>query len=92
MVTKCANPECKARFLYFREGRLFVTQSHTTGNAGTIDPVIYPRFYWLCERCSAGMTLEFDNEGNSTIVPKNPAKWYGHSLSTIQNQPEFELH
>ena len=56
MVSKCANPACKAPFRYLHEGRIFSIRSdsaeHSTKAAGrTVER------YWLCSTCSDHMTL-----------------------------------
>lgn len=65
MISKCANPACSAPFLYLHSGKLFrfereaiedkqpllgfdsTVRKHSTG----------VEFYWLCQNCSATLTL-----------------------------------
>ena len=70
MVGKCANPECDARFLYFREGQLFVTYRTSTDTSEESSAVTYPTFFWLCGYCSTRMTLAFDSEGTPIMQHK----------------------
>ena len=45
MLSKCANPNCSARFRYLRGGQLFRFQTGDVRNTRT-------EFYWLCSQCS----------------------------------------
>jgi len=67
MISKCANPACAARFLYLHQGKLFrferEAQTDTQLSLG-FDPTVHKhsqgvQFYWLCEQCSASMTLVY---------------------------------
>jgi hypothetical protein len=44
MVTQCANPECRAQFLYLRAGKLFALR-----RSGAHSPRV--EFFWLCSNC-----------------------------------------
>ena len=46
MVSKCANPECGKRFIYFRGGRLFTLERTEPGHEHT-----EVEWFWLCEAC-----------------------------------------
>ena len=61
MITECANPACRQPFQYFRNGKLFIVDSRSgqwTADTSDAQP---PRFklehFWLCQSCSATMTL-----------------------------------
>jgi hypothetical protein len=58
VVSQCANPGCKAPFIYLREGRLFAVPRHNA--ARKIE------YFWLCGSCSTQMELEF---GLPDLVP-----------------------
>jgi hypothetical protein len=86
MVAKCANPDCDARFLYFREGQLFVTYRNSNGGSEERSAAICPRFFWLCEYCATRMTLKFDTEGTPIILRRNVAEWQDHCLIGTNSQ------
>jgi hypothetical protein len=54
MVAKCSNPSCSAPFRYLKDGTLFRLESNPTLPPSKSDRVEY---FWLCNRCSATMTL-----------------------------------
>ena len=61
MVSKCANPNCSAEFMYFGDGKLFEfesTSSHTTRD-----------FHWLCDNCAKTFKLQKGADGNVSVVP-----------------------
>jgi hypothetical protein len=68
MVSKCANPDCSAVFLYLRVGKLFSAEvesgeprkSGFGSEAGVKKPMRRIEFFWLCDTCSKRMTLVFD--------------------------------
>jgi len=49
MVSHCANPECRAPFVYFREGRLIAITGRIHHE--------HVEFFWLCGRCAKHMAL-----------------------------------
>ena len=81
MVAKCANPECDARFLYFREGQLFVTYRNSTDTSGQSSALSYPTFFWLCEYCSGRMTVNFDSEGTPIMRHKRVTDCEDHFVT-----------
>lgn len=90
MLSKCANPECDAKFLYFHEGHLFVTHGRAKQNPTTGDPAIHPRFFWLCENCSLHMTVQFDVEGMPIIRSRAMTDWEHFSMSAGSQMQEEE--
>ena len=71
MVDKCANPDCKTPFRYFRDGKLFAAHRPVKKKASSDSPGIAVEFFWLCESCCARMTLVFDDPiGAPLISPK----------------------
>ena len=78
MLSKCANPECSALFLYFRRGRLF--RLDTDGRedrrrrlgdeTGVSKPLRRIEFYWLCEGCAETMTISFDKVSGVSVLPQ----------------------
>ncbi len=68
MVSKCANPECSAPFLYLHQGKLFRLDTegrhdrrrHLGDENGTGRNLRHVEFYWLCDACAGKMTIDFD--------------------------------
>jgi len=63
MLAKCANGSCSASFLHLADGRLFRLETDApvwSSNARETE------YFWLCDHCSAGMTLRLTQDG--TIV------------------------
>jgi hypothetical protein len=74
MLSKCANPGCSATFLYLHEGKLFRLDTSVESLAQT--PVREMRkasrhieFFWLCDSCSAELTLGYSRATGITVVP-----------------------
>ncbi len=57
MVTRCANPECRAPFLYLSGGRLFHFERRSSGTSRSSSRQEVERF-WLCSRCALTLTLD----------------------------------
>jgi hypothetical protein len=62
VVHKCANSSCENPFLYFRSGTIFQ----------------FPRpekrlmeSFWLCGRCSQGMTLQWNESVGVVVTQKS---------------------
>lgn len=76
MVSKCANPQCRAAFLYLHQGKLFRIEtdagSHQyPADPGTRKPVRRLEYFWLCDDCAAQMTLA-RRDGAVVTVPHAP--------------------
>ena len=77
MVSKCANPECSATFLYFHVGKLFRIETDSgqerrraMGNdAEQKRRMRHIEFYWLCDMCSDKMKLVFEKGVGITVQP-----------------------
>lgn len=78
MVSKCANPTCKARFKRLHEGRLFHFEVVGSGGNGSGHPsrLMESRkgstrveHFWLCPACSVKMTLTYDRLEGISLVP-----------------------
>ncbi len=77
MVSKCANPDCSAPFLYLHQGKLFRMETGTVdANASVLeaDPETkkasrHIEFYWLCHDCAAAMTLTYKKGIGVTTKP-----------------------
>ena len=67
MLRKCANPGCSNVFRYLHEGKLFRMETAIGDEDGPtfgtdIDirkPARHIEFFWLCDNCSAAMTLTY---------------------------------
>lgn len=78
MVSKCANPECTAPFLYFHVGKLFRLETESgfdrrraLGSEGmSKKPLRRLQFYWLCDRCAEKMTLVFEKGSGIAVKPR----------------------
>ena len=72
MVSKCANPECTARFRYFHNGQLFRldTPSKSHGEDEMNKHVSRLEFFWLCDECAGKLTLTFEAGTGVSVHPK----------------------
>ncbi len=75
MLSKCANPRCTTPFRYLHDGKLFrVEIPATTHNASSPaesarKPPWRTEYFWLCNACSARMTLVYENNSGVTTRP-----------------------
>lgn len=77
MLYKCANEACAVPFRRLREGKLFQVETEYYGQeaapAGQLSRRTRPwrriEHYWLCDACSAFVTLTFDRERGVVTVP-----------------------
>jgi hypothetical protein len=80
VLSKCANPECDARFRYLRSGKLFrfevAVESETTrlkNISGARTPPKKPshrvEHFWLCGECAESMTLKNEKNEGVVVVP-----------------------
>jgi hypothetical protein len=75
MLSKCANPNCSKRFIYFREGKLFRwdglgTIEHPQLVKGTQGkPARKTEFFWLCGNCATSVTVVFRKGSGVTVRP-----------------------
>lgn len=53
MVSHCANPACRAPFLYFSEGKLILLKQRFSPARKT-----QVEFFWLCNNCAGTVDLE----------------------------------
>jgi len=83
MLSKCANPECAAKFRYLHDGKVFRVaietanrsvkpqageSSHRTLLMIAAKPARRPEYFWLCSKCSEHMTVGTDAHG-IVLVP-----------------------
>lgn len=57
MMSKCANPDCKARSRYLDQGRLIVA-NHPALKSSQHPPAGQTEYFWLCDVCSRDADLE----------------------------------
>lgn len=74
MLTKCANPECNARFRYLHEGRLFIVDRSDGLQRGPFPELSIGEtqrldYYWLCGTCSRSMSVVWDREAQVHVLP-----------------------
>ncbi len=64
MVSECANPGCRAPFIYFRGGRLFAIPRRDSSST--------VQCFWLCGNCAEDLDLSFDGEDlEPVLVPRH---------------------
>ncbi len=73
MVSKCANPKCRAVFRYLHEGKLFEFEVKTIDGGGsgqkhyeTLSREI--ECFWLCSSCALTMTLVRDSHADRIVL------------------------
>lgn len=71
MLSKCANPDCSEMLRYLHEGRIFylAPTPEVQIASGMLTPALHERF-WLCARCSKGMTLTWSGAHVSMVPVK----------------------
>jgi len=51
MVSQCANPDCKRKLRYLRDGKIYLFDLHTVTGGTRLE------YFWLCGECSKTMIL-----------------------------------
>ncbi len=74
MLTKCANPDCNARFRYLHEGKLFIVDRfdcsrHGKSSGLSIGERLRFDYYWLCGTCSRTMLVMSDRTPHVQVAP-----------------------
>ena len=65
MLSKCANPACSNTFRYFREGRLFLIDSHAkSSKSHSLE------YFWLCSSCCQDLTIQIGYDHAVTVLRK----------------------
>jgi hypothetical protein len=77
MLAKCANPACGTKFLYLREGKLYLidVKGGSIGYRSSADPrqvdrAIPIEYFWLFSSCCRVMTIEIDRRHEIRVVRK----------------------
>ncbi len=69
MVSKCANPKCSKRFLYFGRGKLVAVdrrqENHGDGDEFTGSRAA-PELFWLCDECAALAHFHFSAQARGS--------------------------
>jgi len=63
MVSECANPTCRAPFLYLRDGKLIATRSQTADERSRVE------YFWLCASCASQLNMVPAIDGKINLVP-----------------------
>jgi hypothetical protein len=75
MLAKCSNPSCSASFRFLHSGKLFHFEHPHAGNGMNPAPLATKaEMFWLCEKCSAELTLVLDRERGIRTVPLSPRR------------------
>jgi hypothetical protein len=79
MLSKCANPRCTASFLYLHQGKLFRFETEGDDPAGRASPKAARNleFFWLCDECTATLTLNYQNGAGVKVAPLREKSWSG---------------
>ncbi len=73
MLSKCANPTCRALFRYLHEGKLYVIgpkealarhKPRYSAKSGQIE------YAWLCSSCCLHLTIQIDEDFETRVVRK----------------------
>ncbi len=88
MLSKCANPRCKARMKYMHDGSLYVVpkpamDKYWTSERGEFSapPGNQIECFWLCEACSCQLTI------SKTGELECKAAFVANSLSEVMDVP-----
>src|SRR5207237_8900526 len=79
MLSKCANPQCRAAFLYLHQGKLFRIETEASSHqdpaadSGARKPVRRLEYFWLCDDCASQMRLARKN-GEIVTVPREQTR------------------
>jgi hypothetical protein len=65
LISQCANPDCRAPFVYLREGRLAVVH-HNHASSPHLE------FFWLCGECASRLRFQPMIDGGMRVVPVAP--------------------
>lgn len=78
MLSKCANPACAQPFRHLDEGKLFQVETEYFPASASRPALPHRRGrmlrhhierYWLCDSCSATLTLAFEHGRGVSTVP-----------------------
>jgi len=73
MLQKCANPGCAAPFRHGSHGKFFRVSIDQDGDiqilAVSSHHSLRPDYFWLCRRCSATVSIRFDQAQGLVVRP-----------------------
>jgi hypothetical protein len=71
MLSKCANPSCSTTFRYLHQGKLFRFEIELEQQFGKEreKKACRVEYFWLCDACSALLSLRYDHVKGVTAVP-----------------------
>jgi hypothetical protein len=95
VLHKCANPVCPSLFRSLSRGKLFLLDiDNCAAVASGIAPAVrrarsgrHTERYWLCDCCSALLTLTFERGRGMITVPLPARNTSGPALHLRQVQP-----
>jgi hypothetical protein len=90
MLSRCANPQCFARFLQLGTGRLFLIEAESSAEAK--DPnrprsfdspakLRHVERYWLCDECAKVWTLVQNDQKGISLLPLRRAVESGMDIA-----------
>jgi len=98
MLSKCLNPHCSNKFLYLWQGHLYRidyqdVQRRQAFLSGAAWSALSGRrecieHFWLCERCSAMLTVEVGEDGEVCLIARGDA---ARAAAAAQEAPAYEL-
>ncbi len=71
-VSRCANPECKSKFVRLGDGELFVFPVHDH-KAWGLPPDVKQKVMWLCDGCCQKYYVRFDGRHHSAQIVHRPS-------------------
>ena len=77
MLSSCANPECGAEFLYFRQGQLVPVPRRATSETGS-----NVELFWLCGKCASHLDLQVALDGGVNVVSRQTMAFSPVALTT----------
>jgi hypothetical protein len=97
MISTCANPACKKPFHYLRGGRLYRFDSPCPGaHSDDVGNAVYKTkpgrcavFFWLCSKCAATLSLQFDGRQISVMPLKAPFR--GNARHPVVETGEWKI-
>jgi hypothetical protein len=88
MLAKCTNPSCSASFIHLAEGRLFRLETEPPLSSSQTKATEY---FWLCEHCSAEMTLRLAQDGRVMATGLREALGDGPRVAFVSVNREKRL-
>jgi len=82
MLAKCTNSSCSASFRHLEEGVLFRLETDPTLRSS--NPMT-PEYYWLCDGCSAAMTLHISKEAKVIPIARSQRQFMVAPMGVISS-------